>query len=235
MEASATCYDIATITKQTYVCQFHGPLVSVLRIGPDQAPADGRATESRWLKLSMTHSDSRQSQVLDAAAHFFRSKGFEATSMRDIARAVGMLPGSLYCHFASKDDLLAAVYAKGVAQISQAVTAAVERHSDPWARLEAACIAHMESILQKNDYAKVVVRVRPGDSAAAYRRLVQLRDDFECLLIALIDDLPLKARSDRRMFRLMLLGAMNWSQTWYQPNGLTPRTIARRFVALLRD
>ena len=155
--------------------------------------------------------------------------------MRDIGRAAGMLPGSLYCHFASKDDLLAAVYVKGVAQISLAVTAAVERHTEPWARLEAACIAHMESILEKNDYAQVVVRVRPGDSAAANERLVELRDEFERLLIDLIDNLPLKAGTDRRLFRLMLLGAMNWSQTWYQPNGLTPRTIARRYVALLRD
>ena len=187
------------------------------------------------LPMSITHSDSRQAQVLDAAAHLFRSKGFEATSMRDIARAVGMLPGSLYCHFESKDDLLAEVYVKGVAQISQAVKAAVQRHVEPWARLEAACIAHMESILQKNDYAQVVVRVRPGDSAAAHQRLIELRDEFESLLTALIDDLPLKARTDRRMFRLMLLGAMNWSQTWYQPEGLSPRTIARRFIALLRD
>ncbi len=155
--------------------------------------------------------------------------------MRDIARQVGMLPGSLYCHFASKDDLLAAVYVKGVAQISLAVTEAVERQSEPWARLEAACIAHMESILQNNDFAQVVVRVRPADSAGANRRLVGLRDEFERLLIELIDALPLKARTDRRLFRLMLLGAMNWSQTWYQPKGLAPRTIARRFVALLRQ
>ena len=139
----------------------------ICQISLDEASSDGRTIEVRGLEMSVTHSDSRQSQVLDAAAHLFRSKGFEATSMRDIGRAVGMLPGSLYCHFASKDDLLAAVYVKGVAQISLAVTAAVGRHTEPWARLEAACIAHMESILEKNDYAQVVVRVRPGDSAAA--------------------------------------------------------------------
>jgi AcrR family transcriptional regulator len=182
------------------------------------------------------HSDSRLPQMLDAAARLFRARGFEGTSVRDIARAVGMLPGSLYCHFATKEDLLAAVYVKGVEQISAAVRAAVERRTDPWDRLEAACVAHLEAILHDDDYAQVVVRVRPADAPAANRRLIQLRDEYETLLAALIKDLPLPRRTDRRALRLMLLGALNWSQTWYRPGGSqTPRTIARHFITLLRQ
>ncbi|HSM22357.1 MAG TPA: helix-turn-helix domain-containing protein, partial [Rubrivivax sp.] len=44
--------------------------------------------------------------MLDAAARLFCRQGYDGTSVRDIARAVGMLPGSLYCHFATKEDLL---------------------------------------------------------------------------------------------------------------------------------
>ena len=51
------------------------------------------------------HIDSRLPQVLNAAARLFGARGFDGTSVRDIARAVGMLPGSLYCHFATKEDL----------------------------------------------------------------------------------------------------------------------------------
>jgi AcrR family transcriptional regulator len=181
------------------------------------------------------HADSRLPQVLDAAARLLRLHGFEGTSVRDIARAVGMLPGSLYCHFATKEELLSAVYVKGVAQISAAVGAAVARQTDPWARLEAACVAHLEAILRDDDYAQVVVRVRPADAPAANGRLIQLRDDYERLLGSLVDALPLPRGTDRRTLRLMLLGALNWSPTWYRPGGgLTPRTIARRFIALLR-
>jgi len=182
------------------------------------------------------HADSRAPQVLDAAARLFRGRGFEGTSVRDIAKAVGMLPGSLYCHFATKEELLAAVYVKGVAQISAAVRAAVVRHTDPWDRLEAACAAHLEAILHDDDYAQVVVRVRPADAPAAHARLIGLRDDYETLLASLVDALPLARGTDRRMLRLMLVGALNWSQTWYRPGGgLSSRTIARRFVALLKQ
>jgi len=52
--------------------------------------------------------------MLDCAARLFRGKGYQGASIREIVRTVGMLPGSLYCHFASKADLLVTVYGEGV-------------------------------------------------------------------------------------------------------------------------
>ncbi len=184
----------------------------------------------------IAHADSRLPQVLDEAARLFRARGFEGTSVREIARAVGMLPGSLYCHFETKEALLVAVYVKGVQQISDAVESAIARRSDPWDRLEAACVAHLEAILQEDDYAQVVVRVRPADVPAADRSLVTLRNQYEALFARLIQDLPLARGTDRSALRLMLIGALNWSQVWYQPGGrLNPRAIARKFTGLLRQ
>jgi TetR/AcrR family transcriptional regulator, cholesterol catabolism regulator len=182
------------------------------------------------------HADSRLPQLLDEAARLFRTRGFEGTSMRDIARAVGMLPGSLYCHFETKEALLVAVYIKGVEQISGAVQSVVDRHKDPWDRLEAACVAHLEAILHDDDYAQVVVRVRPADVPVADQSLIDLRNRYEALFSRLVADLPLARNTDRTTLRLMLMGAMNWSQVWYRPGGrLVPRTIARKFIALLRQ
>lgn len=182
------------------------------------------------------HADSRLPKVLDEAARLFRARGFEGTSVREIAKAVGMLPGSLYCHFETKEALLVAVYVKGVQQIIEAVQSAVAGVADPWERLEAACIAHLEAILHDDDYAQVVVRVRPADVPVAHESLIELRNSYEDLFAGLIRDLPLARGTDRRVLRLMLIGAMNWSQTWYRPGGrFNPRAIARKFIALLRQ
>jgi TetR/AcrR family transcriptional regulator, cholesterol catabolism regulator len=182
------------------------------------------------------HADSRLPKVLDEAARLFRTRGFEGTSVREIAKAVGMLPGSLYCHFETKEALLVAVYVKGVQQITDAVQAAVDRESEPWDRLEAACVAHLEAILHDDDYAQVVVRVRPADVPVAHESLIELRNRYEDLFAGLIGELPLARGTDRRVLRLMLIGGMNWSQTWYRPGGrFNPRTIARKFIALLRQ
>ncbi len=180
--------------------------------------------------------DSRMAQILDAAAAQFAAKGYQGASIRDIVRAVGMLPGSLYCHFANKDELLAAVYAEGVRRISGAVTAAAARHTDPWDRLEAACVAHLEALLDRSAYAKVVTSVGPDSVPAQAVTLVSLRDGYEQLFVGLIAALPLPPRTPRAALRLMLLGALNWTPTWYRADGgQSPRRLARAFVQLLRD
>ena len=186
--------------------------------------------------LRSPRSDSRLPLILDVAARLFREKGYAATSMRDIAAAAQMLPGSLYYHFAAKEDLLVAVYEQGVRLISERVRAAAAKVAAPWQRLEAAAVAHMEALLKTGDYALVVIRVLPQDVPRAAERLVSLRDGYEQLFAELVAALPLPARSDRRAFRLLLLGALNWSQHWFRQGGAnSPRSIARSYVRLLRE
>jgi AcrR family transcriptional regulator len=179
---------------------------------------------------------SRLPQLLDEAARAFASRGFAAASVREIVGPVGMLPGSLYCHFPTKEALLVAVYREGVERISKAVDAAVAGLSEPWARLEAACIAHLASLLDQTDYSQVVIRVRPSDAPAVADELVVLRDRYETRWAALVAALPLERSVSRSDLRLFLMGALNWSQTWYRDDGgSSPAKIARRFVGLLKS
>lgn len=178
---------------------------------------------------------SRLPLLLDEAARAFAERGFAAASVREIVGPVGMLPGSLYCHFATKEALLVAVYKEGVERIGAAVDAAVAPLDEPWQRLEAACVAHLKSLLDQTDYSQVVIRVRPSDAPAAAAELIALRDAYEKRFAHLVAALPLARATDRTMLRLMLVGALNWSQTWYRAGGgATPEKIARRFVAVMK-
>ncbi len=190
----------------------------------------------------LPRADNRLPQVLDAAAALFARKGYQAASVREIVKAVGMLPGSLYYHFANKDELLVAVYAEGVRRISEAVSAAVGGARDPWDQLEAACVAHLESLLDQSAYAKVVVSVHPADAPPVAKALVALRDGYEAQFIALMERLPLPQRlanrKTRSTLRRLLLGALNWAPVWYRPNlgaaAMSPQRIAQDFVQLLK-
>lgn len=179
--------------------------------------------------------DNRRQQLLDAAARLFRERGYHATSMRDIARAVRMLSGSIYYHFASKDEMLAAVYEEGLRHIEERVDAVVATQSDPWRRLEAGCGAHLEALLQQSDYTQVMIRVLPQEAPAVAGRLLALRDRYEARFRDLIDALPLPEGADRRYLRLLLIGGLNWSHVWYHPGGDSPSVIAHRMVDLLRQ
>src|SRR5262245_59982420 len=167
--------------------------------------------------LRAPRSDNRMPQLLDEAARLFGAQGFHGTSIRDIVRAVDMLPGSVYYHFATKDFLLLAVYAEGVRRISERVETSVAKKPDPWERLEVACVAHLEAVLEESGYAQVVIRVRPADVPSVTQQLNGLRDAYEQRFVELIDACPVAEGIDRRGVRLLLLGALNWTQTWYRP------------------
>ena len=189
---------------------------------------------------------------MDAAAELFSRRGYRATTVRDIAAAVGMLPGSVYYHFPSKGALLLAVYEEGVRRVTRRVDEAVAQAEGPWARLEAACVAHLGAVLERSDYARVMIRVWPDDvdapgdrdapgdgdartdGNARAGRLVALRDGYEARFRALVDALPLPPDCAATPLRLLLLGGMNWAQAWYRPGGETPADIARAFVRDLR-
>ncbi|MGE3066089.1 MAG: TetR/AcrR family transcriptional regulator [Hyphomicrobiaceae bacterium] len=178
-------------------------------------------------------------RMLGAAASLFARNGYHATSIRDLARELGLTVGALYAHFPSKDRLLAAVYAEGIRRIDAAVEAAVAAERDPWDRLERAAAAHLEMILEPSGYARVLTRVLPSDVPALAQELTVMRDHYEDRFRRLVDNLDLSPATDVRLFRLTLLGALNSAHSWHRP---TPKgkpataagDIARRIVAMLR-
>ena len=173
-------------------------------------------------------------KLLAISARRFAKGGFEATSMRDIAGEAGMLAGSMYYHFPSKNELIAAVYEAGVAEIGAAVDAAVARARVPWPRLEAACIAHLDSLLADKAHAAVMTADLSRLDPRLRRRLVVMRDGYERRFVELVAALPLPSGTDRSLWRLQLLGALNWTPTWYRPGRKRPAAIARAVVAALR-
>jgi AcrR family transcriptional regulator len=179
--------------------------------------------------------DNRRVQLLDAAAKLFSRRGFHATSMRDIARAVKMLSGSIYYHFDSKQEMLLAVYAEGARRIGELVDAAVVRETDPWKRLEAASAAHLKALsITHRDYAQVMIRTLPEEDDGIADQLRDIRREYELKFRRLIDALPLPPDVDRHYLRLMLIGALNWSHVWYKPGGDRPEVVARSFIQALR-
>jgi len=180
--------------------------------------------------------DNRIQELLDAAAHLFAQRGYSATSMRNIASSVDMLSGSLYYHFPSKEELLVAVYSAGVTQLVNTASEALKKESDPWSRLETLCRAHLEVVLRDSDYAQVLIRVIPGDIPSVAGQLLELRESYEELFRKVVSDLPLPLGADRKTFRLMLMGSLNWTLFWFDPQGRdSPHVLARKLVGFLKE
>ena len=180
--------------------------------------------------------DNRRARILDAAAHCFSRAGYEGTSVRDISSAAGILPGSMYYHFASKEEVLGAVHDEGVRKVKTKVAKAIARESEPWARLEAACAAHLEALHAAKEYGSVIATEFPHRHSKILRaRMIAARDGYENMFRELVDAVPLKAGASRKYLRLSLIGAMAWSLVWYKPGGDEPGEIAKQIIDLFRQ
>ncbi|MBX9592158.1 MAG: TetR/AcrR family transcriptional regulator [Hyphomonadaceae bacterium] len=176
-----------------------------------------------------------RARILGVAAEWFGAHGYAATSIRDIAREVGVTVGAIYVHFPSKDRLLVAVYEEGVRRIGEAVDA-VPATVPPWERLEAAARAHLDALFDNAGFARVIVRVIPTDVPEAAKDLRRLRHGYEARFRRLVDALDVAPGFDRTLLRLQLIGALNATQAWYKQGGggADTKSIASQFVAALR-
>src|SRR5690242_15883054 len=76
----------------------------------------------------------RRQKIMTEAARLFATRGFDATKIRDIAAAAGILGGSIYYYFASKEEIFLAVHTAGMETVASAVKSAIEGIADPWER-----------------------------------------------------------------------------------------------------
>jgi AcrR family transcriptional regulator len=198
-------------------------------------PATASAAPARKPRVHNRHDS-----LLAAAARVFCGKGYGQATMRDIAAASGMNAGSIYYHYPSKGDLLLAVYARGVALVSEAIEAARADGQDPWSVLESVARAHLEMMLGAlpgtAPFARVFVHIQPHDFPPEHREaLIGMRHAYENLFRELVAALPLPRGADRSLLRLQLLGALNHVPIWWRPGGRKSlAAIARATVRHLR-
>lgn len=179
--------------------------------------------------------EERRSHILLGAAELFVKHGYSGTSMRDIAQRTGLLPGSIYHYFPAKEDLFIAVHREGFRQLIARVEEIMRSETDPWRRIELACAAHIEAAVGDNSIHKITgTGLFSIHEEGLQRRLKAERERYEQIFRRLVGDLGLPRATDRSLFRLALLGAVNWARVWYRKGRKNPRDIARAIIRIFR-
>ncbi len=164
-------------------------------------------------------------RVLDAAARLFRAKGFDATTVREIAKAARLHPGSLHYRYRTKDSLLLALMRRGVETDLAGIRAAIGDTRDPVERLRLALRARLRFLLSRHA-AQVVLFEWRSLKGAAREEMVRLRDRYEGFWSGLLYEAAGSGRLhpaiDIRLLRYLIFGAINGVALWYRPDG--PRT-----------
>lgn len=182
--------------------------------------------------------DSARGRLLREAAGLFRDKGYERTTVRDLAAAVGIQSGSLFHHFRTKEEILKAVMVETIRLNTAVMQAAKNAAESNGEKLRALVRAELESINgQTGEAMAVLIFEWRSLSEASQAEVLILRDIYEALwldvLNALKDDGSLLA--DPFVVRRLLTGALSWTVTWYRPErgGLTAEGLTDQVIAML--
>jgi AcrR family transcriptional regulator len=178
----------------------------------------------------------RRSDLLRAAARLFVEKGFNATTTRDIAEAVGMRSGSPFYHFRSKQDLLTAAILDGLESGHQRQCAAIEGIADAEQRLRCLVRTHLATLLAGECSSPLLINESRALDEDARSQIAAAFDRYQAPWQATLDELAAegKLKSAAPPVRLMLFGMLNWSGYWYRPDGaLSVDALAESAVGML--
>ncbi len=175
-------------------------------------------------------------RALQAAARLFREQGYAGTSLRDIARAAGMLPGSLHYRYATKEDILSALMERAIDRLIESIVAATAATTDPVDRIRLAIVEHVRVLLSREDSVYVLLYDWRSLSPAAERAIARHRRRYEQFADELVAQAADRTKPgvDLYLVRQFGFGAANWVAQWFDPKGpYTPEQIANEFFRYL--
>jgi AcrR family transcriptional regulator len=180
----------------------------------------------------------RDEEVYAAALRLFTEKGYHATSMQDIAAAVGLYKGSLYHYIGGKDELLARVFERGMGSLLDEVEAIAADTSVAASRqLRLILRAHVAAVTGNREALTVYLHEFRALAGEALGRVREQRERYRQLVESVVDRGVRSGEfetTDVSIATLGVLGMCNWIVQWYRPGGrLDPGQIADHFAELL--
>ena len=160
--------------------------------------------------------------MLRESARLFRERGYDATSVRDIAAATGLQSGSWVYHFRTKQDILAAVMEEGLQQALERIEAIAREQLAPREHFRALLRTHLDTLLGPGqDFIPVLLYEWRSLESQQRPRVVALQKRYEAVWEEVITQLQRSGdwALPTRVDRLLMFGALNWIAHWYRPRG----------------
>jgi len=175
--------------------------------------------------------------ILEAAAQVFRQKGFHGASMNDIAEVVNLQKASLYHHVSSKQEILLEILDRALELLLERISPIAIQNSSADKKIRLMIREYLSILVENIDLAAVLLFEHRALERKQHARHIPNRDKFETLWRDVIAEgvrAKLFERHDPALATRALFGAMNWTITWYHPDGdLTIEQIADQYSNLL--
>jgi AcrR family transcriptional regulator len=193
------------------------------------------------MKTSRGSESERRAELLDLAARLFAERGFRATTVRDIADAAGILSGSLYHHFDSKESMVDEILTRFQEELFGRYEEIVAEGKGPRETLEAVVVASFDAI--DRHPAEVAIYQNEAKYLSQFERFGYLRDrnrQFRKLWSGILQDGVsagvFRSGLDVELVYRFIRDTVWVAVHWYRPGGdLTANEIAKQYLGILLD
>lgn len=192
------------------------------------------------MNVANPRASATRQRILDIAARQFRERGYAGVSLRSIAFEAGMKAGSLYYHFASREEIVTEVLDVGIELVHDSVARVLDEAGEdtpPEHVLQAAMARHLRAFLTFSDYTSANVRIFGQVPESVRQANLPARRRYEGLWDEILEWLrragALRRDVDLQALRLFLLGAMNSTLEWFDPRRGNIESIAESYAGFV--
>jgi AcrR family transcriptional regulator len=173
------------------------------------------------------NSKKAKKSVFEVAAEVFHRKGYDNTSMSDVATAAGLTKAGLYHHVSSKESLLYTVLDSGLDLTESYVMKPLEAISEPLDRLRMMIDLHLRLVLEERNLEVTgLLHECKTLSSSDRTRINRRKKEYVRMTTKLIADVVKKHQIkdvDPKLAAFALLGMLNWTYQWYKTSGSSSR------------
>src|SRR5215475_755536 len=168
-----------------------------------------------------------RNRVYEVAAEVFHRKGYDNTSMSDVASAAGLTKAGLYHHVSSKESLLFTVLDSGLDLTESYVVKPLEKITEPLERLKTMIDRHLRLVLEERNLEVTgLLHECKTLSTADRNRINRRKKEYVRMTTKLVSDVVQKygiKDVNPKLAAFALLGMLNWTYQWYKPSGSSSR------------
>ena len=180
--------------------------------------------------------EDRLAEVYRTAAQIILRKGYDATSINDIANALGMTKAGLYHYINGKKELLFDIMNFGLDQLEEEVVNPAHSIADPAARLRFIITSHARLVTRGDGAITVLVDEITALTPVQYRKITRRKRAHFDRLRAVLDTLKAEGMLqdvDTTVATFSLLGMINWLSRWFRQDGaLTEEQVAEEIAKI---
>ena len=164
----------------------------------------------------------KKEDILRSASLVISRNGYQNATMEDIAAELLMTKGALYYYFKNKEELLYSCHDLILSAAMEQMEAIYQEELSSMNKMKKAVKAHLDIAIREKEVFNLIVKPEQLFSEENIEEIIEKRDQYARIFDKIIAEGVKRGEftvSDKKMARMIILGASNWVQVWYSPEG----------------